>query len=228
MPGAAQRSSTRSPGCGSSSATTACEPRDCADERRPRPIAPAGGLAERAAHDQRLRRRQRRPPLRPLDRRLPRPGARLRSALGLGPDRVHAQRRLRGLVHRRHQRPRLRGAELLPPHPREPFRVGVRQRGIVRRGVVEGAEQLLPLAGGPAQHRVDQARRRLPPRARRSPWPARPPGRRRRGPGSRRRTAARRAPAGAPRARGASSSETGRSASRSIRWSQVPRLWTAP
>ncbi len=39
----------------------------------------------------------------------------------------------------------------------------MRQRGISRCGVVEGAQQLPPLAGGAAQHGVDQARRRLPP-----------------------------------------------------------------
>ena len=45
IPGPAQRSSTRSPGCGSSSATTACEPRDCGTSSPVAIRAPTGSAA---------------------------------------------------------------------------------------------------------------------------------------------------------------------------------------
>ena len=108
--------------------------------------------------------------------------------------RVGAQRQLRRLVVRPHQRPRLVRAELLPPHPREPLRVRVQDRRRLRRGVVELREQARGLPGRPPQHRVHEARR--PGRA---SSPARPTRRRRRAPGRSPDRAAGRAPAGAPR-----------------------------
>ena len=71
--------------------------------------------------------------------------------------RVGAQRQLRRLVVRPHQRPRLVRAELLPPHPREPLRVRVQDRRRLGRGVVELREQARGLPGRPPQHGVHEA-----------------------------------------------------------------------
>ena len=71
---------------------------------------------------------------------------------------VDPKRRLRGLVHRRHQQPRLGLAQLRPPHPRQPLGVGVGDRRARRRRVVEAREQLVALGRGAAQQRVDESR----------------------------------------------------------------------
>ena len=138
------------PGRGSSSATTACDPRDCGtrspvstraltacpalrdDERRVRVEQAA---AARAAHlDPGLAQRCRHP---------------LRVA--------GAKRGLRRLVHRPQQRAGAGGAELVPEHPRQPVGIGERDGGAERRRVVEAAEQRLALGRGAAKDRVHEA-----------------------------------------------------------------------
>ena len=121
MPGAAQRSRTRSPGFGSSTSTTACEPRACATSApswsrsratapsRPRTTNPSGDASGGGASA--------------CSTSSPAARSSRQDRARVGPDRVHSQRRLRGLVHRGHDRPRLGGTKLLPPHPREPLGV---------------------------------------------------------------------------------------------------------
>ena len=107
------------------------------------------------------------------------------------------------------------GAELLPPHPRRAT-PGRSARRAAPRGVASSspAEQLRPLAGGAAQHGVDQARAAR--RAASAPDPrcptsrARPPGRRRRGRASRRANSSSKRPSRSAASSGGSSSVDGR------------------
>ena len=76
----------------------------------------------------------------------------------VGEERVGTQGHLGGLVVARHQRARVRGPELLPPQARDPLRMGVHDGGLLGAGLGQARQQAAgPLAGGAAQHRVDQA-----------------------------------------------------------------------
>ena len=77
-----------------------------------------------------------------------------RERLGVGDERVDAQRELRGPVRRREHLACLLGAELLPPEVDDPARLGVVDRGVRGRRV---AGQPRALAGRAAQHGVHQA-----------------------------------------------------------------------
>ena len=77
--------------------------------------------------------------------------------VGVGDERVGAQRDLERLVVCGHQRARVLGAERLPPQARDPLGVGVLDGGLLGRGVAERREQRVgSLARGAAQHRVDE------------------------------------------------------------------------
>ena len=181
-PGAAHRSSTRSPGCGSTTRATSI---DAARLRQDRA----------AARTARSRRRRTGP-----RGRAPRAARGRAVARQLPPasvdrdERVDAQRALGRLVVGGQQRARLVGAEPVPPQLDDPQRVRVARSR--RPPASSSLGQLDALALARAQDRVDE------PAAGRSAWPARPTrrpprGRRPRG------TAAGRARAAARRARAA-------------------------
>ena len=135
----------RSPGCGSSAGATRI------DGARLRLVG-AGGEervavgVERAFDDE--------PLVGQLGGAAGRDGQGARERLGVGDERVDAQRELRGPVRRREHLARLLGAELLPPEVDDPARLGVVDRGVGGRRV---AGQLRALAGRAAQHRVHEA-----------------------------------------------------------------------
>ena len=157
IPGPAQRSRTCSPARGSSTSTTAAEPRLCGVSS---PASTSAGTAS---------------PVRPSRRSPPAARAATRRA---GPRAWAASRASRSASqHRRGSAPRRRPAspspaarcrrraasgrlraQLLPPHPRQPERRRVGDRGRLGGRVVaeQRLAQLLALASGPPQHRVDE------------------------------------------------------------------------
>ena len=213
-PGAAHRSSMRSPGCGSSDARHRHRGARLGHEQALPPIAA-----------RRTRRTARRGPA-------PRAAGR-RAGWATGeasPGRsascsvLARTRGLRGLVAGRHQRARVLRAERVAPQLGDPQRVGVLERGFGGRGVGQRGDERRRLARGAAQHGVDEARAA----ARASAWRARPTRRPRRGRGrgrgrraGTRRAAARRSTAGS------SLRPAGRRAARSGGRAS-PRRWTAP
>ena len=64
---------------------------------------------------------------------------------------------LGGLVVGGHQGDRVLGAELLPPHLRDPSGMRMAQRRLGRGGIAEPVEQRAPLARRPPQHSVDES-----------------------------------------------------------------------
>ncbi len=194
-PGAAHRSSTRSPACGASARATSIAARDCASER-------SGAPQRRAVRVERPIEHERLGNLRVAVRRDRCLQQLLRQRVRLADERVRAQRELAWLVVAGQQRARVRGAELLPPQPHDPLRMRVHHCRRRRRLVAERAEQRvadLRARHGAARRlrgHVRRARCAWParPRRRRPPCRARPTGRgARRGPGARPRAAAGRA-----------------------------------
>ena len=130
-PGAAHRSSTRSPGAAPSSARDGHRGARLRHEQ-----ALAATRARRTRRTARRARSARRSPAGVGRHREP-----LREVRGGDPQRVGAQRGLGGLVVGGHQRARGVGAERVPPQPRDPLGVRVAQRGLLRRVVGERVDQ---------------------------------------------------------------------------------------
>ena len=130
-----------------------------------------------------------------------------RGQLGGGrAQRVGAQRRLGGLVVGGHQRPRAARARASSHHScGDPLGVRVAQRGRLRRVLGQRLDQRAGLAGGAAQHGVDEAGAA----AASPPWRARPTRRPRRGRARGRGRRAGRSRAAAPPARRGSRRSTG-------------------
>ena len=214
-PGAAHRSSTRSPGCGSSARATAIAARDCGMNR------PCSHSGEANASNGASRTR---PSGRPVGGRASATGRR-------------CCERLRASCAACWPAARPRRARCRPPSARGRSR-GRARRTTARRstadseclsaasaGVASGSalDERLRLAGGAAQHGVDE-----PAAAASSPWPARPTRRppRGRGRGRGRRAGTRRA--AARRRRRARAARPGGRRACAITWSSVARRCTAP
>ena len=150
IPGPAQRSSTCSPGCGSSSSTTACEPRVCGHQLAGRRSRRGHRRRRRRVDDERLGRVEQ--PAGPgpadLDRR--RLAARPRAAAGRARSVLTRSAVSAGSFIAAMQRAAPRRAELLPPHPRQPL------------GVRSGRPRRPPASSRPSARRA--ARRARAPR----------------------------------------------------------------
>ena len=147
-PGAAHRSSTRSPGCGSSSARDHHRRARLRHEQALAPLGRPVGVERRLEHE----------PLGQAGRRRgwPPAGA-AASSVGGGAQRVGAQRGLGGLVVGGHQRPRVRRARASPTTA-SAIHSGCEWRSAAACGRVVGQrrDQAAGLAGGAAQDRVDE------------------------------------------------------------------------